>query len=143
MSEDDLVERFVATGKWFPLTARLFIRARYKCQYCGFDLLGSVDALKLMEVDHIVPPSKGGSREDISNLVIACTHCNRHLKRSWDPRTAAGPTADREQLIAAVRTYVSELREKREPHLKASRAIAEYCEMPNPNSTRPPAAASE
>ena len=45
-------------------------RDRFRCQYCG----ASANETAL-EVDHIVPVSKGGSDDD-SNLITACWECN-------------------------------------------------------------------
>ena len=45
-------------------------RDRFRCQYCG----ASANETTL-EVDHIVPVSKGGSDDD-SNLITACWECN-------------------------------------------------------------------
>ena len=46
-------------------------RDGFKCQYCG---LAAPDAV--LEVDHVVPVSKGGGNE-ASNLIAACYDCNR------------------------------------------------------------------
>lgn len=48
-----------------------------RCYYCGC-LLNNVK----IEIDHIVPKSKGGSG-CVSNLCLACKHCNR-LKADKD-----------------------------------------------------------
>jgi len=53
---EDVVAQLIATEKWSEGTARLAERAGYKCEYCGFDLLASVEAYKQFEIDHIVPP---------------------------------------------------------------------------------------
>jgi len=49
----------------------IFKRDRFSCQYCG---LQSPEVV--LEVDHILPVSKGGSDED-ANLTTACFNCNR------------------------------------------------------------------
>lgn len=79
---EDVVAKLVATGKWSDGTARLAERAGYNCEYCGFDLLASVEAYKLFEVDHIVPLSRAGDPVAFDNLALSCRHCNFHLKRS-------------------------------------------------------------
>lgn len=123
MIREDVVVNLVATGKWSDSTARLAERADYKCEYCGFDLLGSVEAYKLFEVDHIIPLSRGGDAIAFSNLALSCRHCNFHLKRSWDPRNVAGQYAPREQLVLAVRAYIDELRHVRNEDLEEVRRI--------------------
>lgn len=49
----------------------IFKRDSFKCQYCGKSAPEVV-----LEVDHIVPVSKGGDNE-MFNLVTACFDCNR------------------------------------------------------------------
>ena len=50
---------------------RILQRDNFKCAYCG-----KVAAETELEVDHIMPRSKGGSDEE-TNLVTACFQCNR------------------------------------------------------------------
>lgn len=123
MIREEVVLKLVATRKWSGGTARLSERAGYKCEYCGLDLLASVEAYKQFEVDHIVPLSKGGDPASFSNLALSCRHCNFHLKRSWDPRETAGENGNREQLIAAVKAYIAELRQRRSDDLEQVRQI--------------------
>lgn len=47
---------------------KIFIRDKYECQYCG--------SKEDLEVDHIIPLSKGGNNED-DNLITACHSCNK------------------------------------------------------------------
>jgi len=49
----------------------VFKRDSFKCQYCG---RGAPDVI--LEVDHILPVSKGGDN-DLLNLVTSCKDCNR------------------------------------------------------------------
>ena len=49
----------------------VFERDNYTCQYCG---IRGDDAL--LEVDHIIPVSRGGSN-DFNNLITSCRACNR------------------------------------------------------------------
>lgn len=126
MIRESVVAKLVATKRWSDSTARAFERAGHKCEYCDFDLLGSVDALKHMEVDHIVPLSKGGDPADPENLAIACRHCNFHLKRSWDPRIAEGSPTTRAELIAAVKKRIAKLSGDRIEYLEQIREIVGY-----------------
>lgn len=48
-------------------------RDGFRCQYCG---AASTDEDVRLEVDHILPLSRGGS-DDIDNLITACHVCNR------------------------------------------------------------------
>jgi len=67
--------------------------ADFKCRYCGADLLADVDALVSITWDHLVPRSRGGTREP-SNLVVCCSVCNK-LK-------AAHPVEDVDQARALI-----------------------------------------
>ena len=49
---------------------RLLKDAAGACIYCGRPL-----TVETMEIDHIVPRSKGGAKE-YDNLVCSCPHCN-------------------------------------------------------------------
>jgi len=48
-------------------------RDGFRCQYCG---RSSSDGDVILEVDHIVPVSKGGTN-DLNNLITSCRECNR------------------------------------------------------------------
>lgn len=54
---------------WQKLRDVVFRRDGFKCRYCG-------EANTLLECDHVVPVSRGGSNE-LENLVTACKPCNR------------------------------------------------------------------
>jgi len=49
----------------------VFERDKFTCQYCG-----RRPPTVILEVDHIIPKSKGGT-DDISNLITSCRDCNR------------------------------------------------------------------
>jgi 5-methylcytosine-specific restriction endonuclease McrA len=57
---------------WKKISLEVFERDKFTCAYCG-KTGGKI------EVDHIVPISKGGSNH-LSNLVTACVKCNRQKK---------------------------------------------------------------
>ncbi|MEG3991578.1 HNH endonuclease [Microcoleus sp. S28C3] len=59
---------FVRPGKWFAVLAR----DKWKCLSCGRS--APTDGV-LLELDHIIPRSKGGS-DDMSNLQTLCKKCN-------------------------------------------------------------------
>ena len=58
------------TISWSALRERVFLRDNYTCFYCG-----RADFSRL-HCDHVVPPARGGSPRDPSNLVTACGSCN-------------------------------------------------------------------
>ena len=58
--------------EWKRISKHVFNRDKYTCQYCH--VVGGI-----LEVDHIIPFSKGGS-DDFENLVTSCRKCNRQKK---------------------------------------------------------------
>ena len=72
----------------------VFQQSNYHCEYCGQDLVATIDAWWFMITDHIQPVSKGGSNE-IENLAAGCTQCN-NLKWDYAPigQTRAEKIAD-------------------------------------------------
>ena len=51
--------------------ANIYLRDRYRCQYCGLE--GKKSELN---IDHLVPRSRGGA-STWENVVVACIPCNR------------------------------------------------------------------
>lgn len=70
LSEKSLTEK---RSRSIPLSVRVdvLVRDGYKCVYCG----RSSQQIDL-EIDHIIPYSKGGSNQ-IDNLQSLCFDCNR------------------------------------------------------------------
>lgn len=64
----------------------VFLRDRFKCQYCQKDL-----NLRDGTIDHVVPRSKGGKTEYL-NCVAACKPCNSR-KDNKTPEQARMPLA--------------------------------------------------
>ena len=54
---------------------QIFKRDSFKCQYCG----RSIKDGAVLEVDHIIPKSRGGT-DEIDNLITSCRECNRGKK---------------------------------------------------------------
>ena len=50
----------------------------FTCQYCGKEHLDphTKEKSKLATLDHIIPLAAGGPEYDITNIAIACFHCN-------------------------------------------------------------------
>lgn len=49
----------------------IFKRDKFTCQYCGKE-----PPAVLLELDHVIPVSQGGTDDDI-NLITSCFECNR------------------------------------------------------------------
>jgi len=50
---------------------KILERDDFKCQYCGREAPEVV-----LEIDHIIPKSKGG-KDEATNLITCCRECNR------------------------------------------------------------------
>lgn len=118
-----LAEALARLHLWGPQGARCAIRANFRCEYCGRDLLASLDDYKAWAQDHIVPRKHGGSDRD-SNMAVACHPCNSAYKKTWNPRAAVGAKASRTQLIQATRTMIAGKREAEQAVLGEVRRLA-------------------
>jgi hypothetical protein len=82
------------------------------CEYCGFDGTGYL-AWQQLEIDHIIPQSKGG-RDAPLNKAVACHGCNRD-KGFYDPRSGEAVTepsgpAMRAEMIQRAWQHIKECR---------------------------------
>lgn len=57
-----------------PTRASVRRRADDRCEYC---LVSQAQDVSTLHVEHIVAKQHGGS-DDLSNLALACIHCNLH-----------------------------------------------------------------
>jgi 5-methylcytosine-specific restriction endonuclease McrA len=105
----DIPKKLEETGKWSENTAWLSERAGHKCEYCGLDFFASVANYRSIQIDHIIPLSKGG-KDMNDNKAISCRTCNVDLKSRWNPAKVCD-SKDRDKLIEAVRKHIEE-REK-------------------------------
>lgn len=65
-------QRALLTSK---LRKKILLRDQYKCKHCGISI--EEEPHLLLEVDHIIPLSKGGVTSE-ENLQVLCWKCNRH-----------------------------------------------------------------
>ena len=72
--------------------ARIYIRDRYRCQYCG-DHKRASD----LTLDHILPRAQGGESTP-HNLVAACVKCNQR-KGNRTPEQARMPLLTSQKLL--------------------------------------------
>ena len=83
-------------------------RAGYKCEYCDKDLLASVDDYAFSwQCDHIIPRAAAGE-DTLENFALSCAVCNR-IKSKWNPAKEVGENTSREELVQAVRQYISKV----------------------------------
>ena len=80
------VRQYLKYLSWrMPFSRRaLFLRDGYTCQYCG-----DQPAQRLLTLDHVLPSSRGGDTS-WTNIVAACSPCNRR-KADRTPREAGMP----------------------------------------------------
>jgi hypothetical protein len=118
----ELVARLVAEYSWGEDGLARGLRADFRCEYCGRDLLASVeDYFANWHEDHIVPRSAGGS-DDSENRAVACGPCNR-MKGAWNPTLVAPAGAGREELLAVTRVHLEEVRIRKQLELATMRRL--------------------
>ena len=71
IEETNKIMIMVKTSLPQKLRFEVFKRDKHTCQYCG----RSPPAV-ILEVDHIIPISSGGT-DELSNLITSCFDCNR------------------------------------------------------------------
>ena len=71
---------------------RIYIRDRYRCQYCG-----DHKTAKDLTLDHIIPRAQGGTTT-AQNLVSACVKCNQR-KGNRTPEQARMPLLTSQKLL--------------------------------------------
>jgi len=80
MKKEELAAAIRRELRWGPVNTDAGLRAGFKCEYCGKELLASVRAYYGWEIDHIVP----GAGDDLDNIALACRTCN-HVKHMYEP----------------------------------------------------------
>jgi hypothetical protein len=73
MINDGEIKRYTNWNKW--LQDALFHREKGCCAQCGCDLTSVIAIKNKINIDHIVPISRGGTN-DPTNLQILCSTCN-------------------------------------------------------------------
>jgi 5-methylcytosine-specific restriction endonuclease McrA len=89
-------------GRWIRVEKRLaiYLRDRFTCLYCGFDLHGVGDPRRI-QLDHKTPKSQGGGNGE-RNVFTSCVHCNCS-RGAKSFRAYASPGA-RQRVNARLRT---------------------------------------
>lgn len=87
-----------------------FVRDKFRCVYCGKNILESFDSFASSHLDHLKPSSAGGPDEDVCNRVTACGICNS-LKGAYDPVPGEHVTeANFTAAVANARDYIQKKR---------------------------------
>jgi hypothetical protein len=103
--------RLFGTG-WSELNLKLAMRASFKCEYCGCDLLACFNNYNSWQRDHIHAKSRGGEDKD-QNYAVCCKACN-FLKHGAAPKGFDPQQEPREDQIKYFRGYIFGKRQERE-----------------------------
>ena len=122
MTEEGLATQLMTGFGFSREQVTLGIRARFRCEYCGRDMLASVDDYRAWETDHIVPTSKGGPADNIENWALSCWTCNR-IKRNWLPEAVGFEGLSREEQIRIARTHIQKNRAEKQLEIAKMRQL--------------------
>ena len=117
MTEELLTEELLKYN-WDKTNVKLAIRARCKCEYCGKNMLESIDNYKLWQIDHIIPKNLGYENcEDFDNKALSCAQCNKDFKGKWKPKSLITDKTERTKNIQEITEYIKEKRSAKEKEL--------------------------
>jgi 5-methylcytosine-specific restriction endonuclease McrA len=103
---------------WDETNVRIALRAKCECEYCGKNMLESIDNYKLWQIDHIIPKSSGDENcEDFENKALSCTQCNKDFKGKWYSQTVIKEKIDRSKYIDEIKEYIRDKRSKKQKEL--------------------------
>jgi 5-methylcytosine-specific restriction endonuclease McrA len=73
---DNIKKKLIDKFEWAEWQIDRGIRANFKCEYCGKDLLETIDDdFWIWQIDHIKPISKKGE-DTKDNHAVSCLTCN-------------------------------------------------------------------
>ena len=87
MDREALASELARLPNWGSPGIECGIRAGFRCEHCGRDLLASLDDYKAWQQDHLVPRSLGGP-DTLDNMVAACHPC--HVRKGNQTPHEAG-----------------------------------------------------
>jgi 5-methylcytosine-specific restriction endonuclease McrA len=117
-SKEMAIKYLLEQLKWSKIQVDVGVRANFFCEYCGKDLLASVDYYDQFQIDHIVP----NDDNNIDNLALSCRLCN-FMKRNTDPSDKIKDKT-RENLLSNAKKIINERRTlKTEQFIKTLLAI--------------------
>lgn len=93
---------------------KIYHNDNYRCVYCGKDMLKELDLWLSLEVDHIIPQSKGGNNES-NNLVTSCNVCNKYkssyLSKKYNSDiTVLNNSEKRNEILNEIREHILQKR---------------------------------
>lgn len=111
------------------------LRANYRCEYCGFDVLSSRQAWHGTHWDLILPKMRHPTLAlNFNNYALACASCNT-LKHDYDPACNEPRWQDlidltdeeRELLIQRVAKYILSIQESWDKTILSARQLLRLC----------------
>jgi hypothetical protein len=102
----------------------IFDRDNFTCQYCG-----RMPPDVMLEVDHIIPVSKGGSNEP-ENLRTSCAACNRgksdkQLNQEINPIESARRSQEAMEAVHTAKVFAKASKAREQIRQKATNQICE------------------
>lgn len=93
---------------------KIYHNDNYRCVYCGKNMLKELDLWLSLEVDHIIPQSKGGNN-DSNNLVTSCNVCNKYKSNYLSKKfntdiTALNDVNKRDEILDDIREHILKTR---------------------------------
>ena len=122
MTQDQIRQELRDRYSWSDEAIDIGIRGRFCCEYCGRDLLASVDDYDSWQRDHVIPVSKNGE-DEMDNLAVSCKTCN-FIKRDWLPSAELIVGKTRDQLVALARNHIQAIRTTKQLTLAETRQLA-------------------
>ena len=113
---DEFVAEIRKALKWGPVNAQVAVAAGFCCEYCGTDMLKSLEAYYSWQIDQIIPA--GGYTPE--NCALACRTCN-HLKHARIPMGAG-----RKEQIADAWAHIQQKMAARQIELDQLRQLVSY-----------------
>ena len=108
------------------------VRARFCCEYCGKNLLESVDSYDSWQIDHIIPRNDDPNNEYVENLALTCKTCNFAKRHSTTEALLNSET--RKDKIEEARRMVWERRSQKEVTLMKVKEFAHLLLVNNPKT---------
>jgi len=118
-------------GKEYELFTAVGLRADYKCEYCGIDVLSSAQAYRGAAWDHILPRECYGHLDTFANKALVCASCHS-LKGRIDPGETGRDSwkdkddltdEERAMLIQRVRALLEPMRQKQDAAIQAAQRL--------------------